>query len=173
MVFAMMVPSTLPVYRRVAFDSVWRLRHRHGMTFISAYLALWIVVGVALAWLGPVAERVPLQIFSSTSGVTRWPLMIVAGLHALPARSRALRRCHRSVSLSPIGLRSVAAHIRYGLTHARDCIGACGHVMAFMLLARPSFTLMFTLSGITTVERVARNPKTYFGAAVIAVTAVL
>jgi hypothetical protein len=42
-----------------------------------------------------------------------------------------------------------------------------------MLLARPSFTLMFTLSGITTVERVARNPKTYFGAAVIAVTAVL
>lgn len=129
---AMMVPVAIPAARHVGRNSLRRRRHRAVATFLSAYLALWVLFGgVALFaawwWHGSswgAAMPAEITIAAAITAAAVWQLT--------PVRRRQLRGCRRSIPLPPHGVRADLACARFGARYGLSCIGSCWALMLVM-----------------------------------------
>jgi predicted metal-binding membrane protein len=169
MTVAMMGPAALMALRHTAANSlVWR-RGRAMLEFSAAYVATWMLFGIAAL---AVAERL---------SMSRWTAMAVTLAAAAvwqlsPAKRRALRACHRSVPLPPRGWRAELGAVRFGLRHGLACVGSCWCVMLAMAMEPGGHVLwMLPLTGALTAERLLERPlrATRVAAAALTVGAVL
>jgi predicted metal-binding membrane protein len=153
MVLAMMLPVIAPVAERVAVRSMWARRHRAMLTFLSGYLAVWALIGVAVVG-ALYATHHP----HPSAGATVVALAGAALWQTSRPRRRILRRC---------GM--VQLHAARGLAADRDCAEAgwragllctstCGPVMLAMAVGHHYPVLMGGLLVLMLNER-ARGPN--------------
>ncbi|MGW0706095.1 DUF2182 domain-containing protein [Streptomyces sp. NPDC002643] len=165
---AMMLPAALPAIEHVGVNSL-RRRRRHAMaTFTAAYLAVWIAYGLLVRALAPLWAPLP------GHTVLVAALTLGAAWQLTGHKRRALGDCHRSWPLPLTGRRATAATVRFGLRHGTACLRSCWALMLVMAVAPGGSLLwMAALTGIVTVERLARRPRhmTHLTAALLAATA--
>lgn len=169
MVLAMMLPLTLPRLQWVAFRSLRQRRHRAMLCFLIGYLAPWMLLGLAAAWLGTVAR-----------GQGPLPAAAVFGLAALwmltPAWRRARAACHRTVPLAPSGWKADRSCMRYGLLIGAPCLASCGPLMLGCALSGHSLVVMLGGLALGLLERRSFRPPTrrlFAGALLLALWALL
>lgn len=152
MVLAMMLWVVAPDARRVAMHSLWRRRHRAMTCFVLGYVAVWLVVGVALTGV-LVAIRQPRP--GTAASVAA--LLVAAAWQISRPRRRTMRRC---------GALRVPATQRW--QGDRDCVAIgslvglrctfmCGPVMLAMALSH-SLVLMGGVLVLLLTER-GRGPN--------------
>lgn len=176
MVAAMMVPSTLPLVRHVAGNSLWRRRERAVAIVLAAYLVVWAAFGLLAVPLAASARRVldvPTGLLTAVllGGAAAWELT--------PTKQRALRACHRPVPIPPTGAKADLACARFGVRHARACMAGCWPVMLAMAVAgHGSLLLMAVLTPLVVVQklvlaasRVVRSSATVLAGVALAMLA--
>ncbi|RJF89819.1 DUF2182 domain-containing protein [Oleomonas cavernae] len=128
-------------------------RLRAIVVFALAYLAVWMVSGMAL-----VAAAIALQ---ALAGGSWWLGPVVAGAIALlwqvaPAKQACLDRCHWRPALASFGLAADRDCLRYGLAIGVWCVGACWALMLVPLVVTGAHVpLMAAVSLLLLVEREA------------------
>lgn len=151
MVLAMMVPFLLPMFRAAAVSSIWPRRHRAIALALVAYLAPWLAIGIAAA-------------FIRTFPITHSPLVpaltfAAAALYiSTPLHARALVRCHKRTPLAPDGWRADRDCLRYGATIGKACCTGCWPLMLACALSGHSLIAMITGSAIAYLERRGLRP---------------
>ena len=173
MVVAMMVPGVLPMQRWVAFNSLWRRRHRTAAIFTTTYIVAWAAVGGALYGVVVVGEITVGGHFSPDRWWVAASLLVAAGWHVVPTRKRAMRRCHLRRPLAARGWRSDLSAARYGLFVSRACVVSCGGIMTAMFVGAHDFHVMVPLTAIVLIERFQVRPDERIAAiAIVGVAAV-
>jgi predicted metal-binding membrane protein len=151
MVLAMMVPVAAPYARRVAFESLWRRRHRAIAWFVLGYLALWLAVGAALVGAVAVVGRTPdLRLVSLL-------FLLAAAWQVSRPRRRVLRRCGVLPAGALKGWRADRDCTVNGLRYGVRCTLVCGPAMAAAALSG-SLVLMAGVIVLFLSER-ARGPN--------------
>jgi len=156
MAAAMMLPLVVLPVRHVAFRSFQERRHRAIAEFVGAYIGVWMVGGLAL---------LPVLIAAEALGPTARPFIAAIGYavavawQLTPFKSGALRRCHRTVPLSPGGWRADAACIQFGLGMGGSCLATCWALMAVPMLSSHGLAAMACIQAITIRERYQRRPR--------------
>ena len=150
MVLAMMAPLAIPGARHVAYTSFWNRRHRAQAMFLAGYLAVWTGVGATLT----------LAAVGATSILGPTPVLAVATTFAASwqltkAKQRALRRCRRTVSLTPYGWRADVDCLRFGVATATTCVATCCGVMALAAASGHLVVVLALLAGLQLRERIA------------------
>ena len=146
---AMMLPLSVVLVRHVAFRSyAWR-RHRAIALFVIGYLVVWAAAGAVIIGVGTAAR---------SAGVDDMYLLafcipIAFGWQLTPIKSRALRRCHRTVAMSPLGWRADLDCLRFGSLSGGNCVASCWLVMATLLFGPCGFVPMALVQALTTFER--------------------
>jgi predicted metal-binding membrane protein len=155
MAVAMMVPSTLPEVHHVAFNSLWHRRQWAMAVFVGSYLAVWALFGlVALPIAAGARALVPGG--GDADFLVAAVLMVAAAWELTPVKRRALRACHLTIPLPPLGRKADIACARFGLRHGRSCVVGCWAVMLAMAAAgHGSLLLMALLTTIVLAEKVA------------------
>jgi predicted metal-binding membrane protein len=134
MVVAMMVPLLGPPIGHVLASSLARRRARSVAEFLLGYLGPWVVVGACLMALPALLGTGP--------GPTVAAALIVAAIWQFsPAKQRCLNRLHGHPALPAFGPSADRAALRFGLTHAGWCIGACWSLMALAVVV-PGWSLL-------------------------------
>jgi Predicted metal-binding integral membrane protein (DUF2182) len=172
MVIAMMVPLTLLAARTVAFNSLWRRRHRAVAIFLLTYIMSWVAVAAVMAlarrvgesWSGVAWHDAPVAVASALLGAAAWQLT--------PWKRRTLRASHRTMPLAPRGWHADRDCVRWGLVTARGCTGSCWPVMLIMTLTH-HIGVMAALTGLSLIDRYSLRPRLAPGAAVLAGLAVV
>lgn len=173
MSIAMMGPGIAPMYRWVAFNSLWRRRHRSAALFAVGFVTIWVAFGLALVAIVRIGAATAGRSFEPDRWWVAGSLAASAIWHLAPARKRALRRCHLRRPLAARGWRSDAAAVRYGVFVAGACAVSCGGVMVAMFIGAHDFHLMVPLTAIVLIERFQFRPDERIGAvAVLCVAAV-
>jgi predicted metal-binding membrane protein len=154
MVVAMMVPSALPAVRHVSAGSLrWR-RRRAMVSFVFAYVGIWVAVGAA----GILVLRASPGL--DTELVAAVALALAAGWQLTGYKRRALSDCHRPSPLPPRGWRATAGVLRFAWRGGLACIRSCWALMLAMALARSMLIFwMVAITGIVTVEKLAAKPR--------------
>lgn len=165
MMVAMMGPSLAPIAALHLETARLRTHGPHLVAcvgaFVLSYLLVWTAFGLAIFGLaalqGHFASTAPLV--ADLSGAM---LLVVAGLYQLtPLQARCLASCNRHLGAQahlpsaryPLHLR----HIRAGLAHGMDCLGACGGCMlAFVAVGLMNLPWMVAITVIVLVEKVWR-----------------
>jgi len=129
---AMMVPLSVPAVDHVAVNSLRRRRRRSIVTFLTAYLGIWVLFGVlglalVLAWDSWASGSFSEPVLPAIS------LLVAAGWQLSPARRRLMARCHKPVPLPASGWRATAGTIRFGLSHGVRCVSVCWAAMLVMV----------------------------------------
>lgn len=171
MVVAMMLPGSVPMLRRVAFNSMWRRRHRSATLFASTYVGAWVAAGVASFATIRLIELFTGSTFAPGRFEVAAILIAAAGWQLTATKRRCLRRCHLRTPLAPRGWKADRSVIAYGWFHAKACIGSCIALMAAMFVSAHDFHLMAPLAAITIVERYQRKPNTAASATAIVIVA--
>jgi predicted metal-binding membrane protein len=169
MVAAMMLPSALPAVAHVGRNSLrWR-RRRAMATFAAVYVAVWLAYGgIVLA-----AADLPLAHGRIAPAAA---LVLAAAWQLTVHKRRALRDCHRSSPLPPVGRAATRGVVRFAGENAFACLRSCWAMMAAMALAGPELAaLMVVVAGIVAAEKLAERPRraTRAGAAILAAAAAL
>jgi predicted metal-binding membrane protein len=173
MVTAMMVPLTLPAVRHLGLNSVRYRRRRAMALFTAAYVAPWVLFGIAALGLH--------HVLSEHAGLSDRVLLalalgVAAAWQLTRTKRRALFACGRTVPLPPFGRRADAASIRFALLHARRCLRSCWALMLVMVVAQ-SLAWMAALTALVVAEeltirgRKVTRPAAALLAAAAAVTA--
>ena len=156
MIVAMMLPLTIASVRHVAFRSfAWR-RDRAIACFLLGYLAVWAFVGVAL---------MPFAILVRSLGDTGsmfymlFGVLLTLGWQLTAMKSRALRRCHRTATLSPRGWRADLDCLRFGLAAGGNCVVSCWALMTTLFLGYHGLLLMACAQAIVAFERYQLSPR--------------
>lgn len=132
MASAMMVPVAMPAVDHIAVNSLRRRRRRSIVTFLSAYLGVWVLFGVMALGLVLVWDR-------WAAGTSFGPLLpaisllVAAGWQLSPARRRLMARCHKPVPLPASGWRATAGAIRFGFRYGVRCVAVCWAAMLVMV----------------------------------------
>jgi predicted metal-binding membrane protein len=171
MVTAMMVPLTLPALRHLALNSVRCRRQRAMALFTAAYVAVWVLFGIAALGLHHVLREhagLPDGVLLALA------LGVAAAWQLTRAKRRALFACGRTVPLPPFGRPADAGSIRYALLHARRCLQSCWALMLVMVVAQ-SLAWMAALTALVLAEELTiRGRKvTRPAAAMLAAAAVI
>jgi hypothetical protein len=154
MVIAMMLPLTLANVRHVALSSLWRRRHRAIAAFLVSFIAVWIVVQIAIV--GTWGLLTPLVGWQTAGGVA----MVAAALwEVAPIKRQRLRRCHRTMPLAPRGWRADADCARYGVTTGFSCVTTCWALMVAAAAFSHSLMVMTVLFGVQMSGRYQRRPS--------------
>ena len=127
MLGAMMLPLTLPTLAHVWRTSLARRRRRAVALCLCAYLAIWLLAGLAI-------ESLAMLVSSAWSPrwVALW-MVVVAGVliwQCSPLKQHCLNRCHSHRPLSAFGLRADVDVAMLGLSHGAWCVGSCWALMA-------------------------------------------
>lgn len=163
MVVAMMLPALIPMIRVLAFDSMWRRRHRAPALFVITYVVLWTAVASAAALVVWMVTRGTGASFDPGGLMVATIVLAAAAWQFTPGKVRSLRRCHQRTPLAPRGWRADRSVITYAIVHARACMGSCGFAMAAMFVAAHDFHLMVPLTAVLVVERLQPRPKPQLG----------
>jgi predicted metal-binding membrane protein len=172
MVVAMMLPATIPVARAISFDSMWDRRYRSALLFLCAYAGVWIAVGAVAIAAWRLAASLGLGHALHGAAATGAILVIAANWQLAPQQRRYLKRCHRRLPLGARGRPADRACLRYGLFHARQCVGACWPLMLAMVPGH-GLALMVALTGVSSWQRLARRPRRSVCAGVLVALAAL
>jgi predicted metal-binding membrane protein len=144
---AMMVPSTLPAVRGIAFTSLWSRRHRAAGIFVASYVAVWTAFGAVAI---PVRTLLPFGGPTPLAGA----LVLAAAWELAPAKRRALRACLLSDPIPPRGWKADVGCARAGVVYGRRCVVACWALMLAMLAPGVvSLPLMLLVAGIVGAEK--------------------
>ncbi len=155
MTVAMMVPTVVPSVRYVALNSLRQRRQRAVAVFLGGYLAVWAGFGAVAIPLVD-AARGPVEARLGGEGLLVVTLVVAAAFELTAVKRRALRACHRTVPLPPLGRRADAACLRYGLRHGTACLTGCWALMVAMVAAGHSgLLLMVLVTAVVTAEKVA------------------
>jgi predicted metal-binding membrane protein len=129
MLIAMMLPTTVPAVRYVAFASRRARRQRSVLAFGLGYLAAWLPLGVLVSLLLAVLPpfgAVPVAIAIGLAGA--WELT--------PAKRLALRCCHRTSPVRFDGLAADRSAAGFGWKHGRTCVLIGGPAMIALAALR-------------------------------------
>lgn len=134
MVLAMMVPLLGPPTRHVLAASLARRRTRSAAEFLVGYLAPWILVGAILMVVPDVLGTDPsTTIVAVAIAAVVWQVS--------PTKQRCLNRLHAHPTLPAFGPAADLGALRFGLTHAGWCIGACWSLMLLAVVV-PGWSLV-------------------------------
>ena len=158
MVLAMMVPATIPVLRRISFDSMWHRRYRSPLLFLAAFIAVWTAFGAAALVASGLVTLLGAGHVIHGAAATGAILLVAANWQLAPQHRRCLKRCHRTLPLGARGRPADRACLRYGLYHGRQCAGACWPLMLAMVPGH-GVALMAALTALTSWQRLARRPS--------------
>jgi predicted metal-binding membrane protein len=171
MVFAMMVPASLPGVAYVGLHSFRRRRGRAMAQYVMLGWLGWMLFGAvcfgtfALAGLGRLNSRYAL------AGL----VALAAGWQLTSAKRTALWRCHRTVPLPTTGAAAAAGVARFSWITTTGCVGSCWLMMVAMAAAPMGrmLVLMPVTTAVGTAERLAARPRrtARIGAGVLAFTA--
>lgn len=157
MAVGMMLPLALPAVRHVAQNSLRRRRLEAMLTFIAAFVSVWVLVSLgaallssAVGWLLPVAQG---PLILGTVAAIAW--------HRTPWRRRALRACARSRPLPPEGWPAREACLAFGVSVGGRCAVSCWPAMLLVvsagawhvLVALPVTVVLLAERSIPTVRR--------------------
>ena len=168
MTLAMMVPLSTGAIQATADRSLWRRRHRAIAGWLVGYVAVWMLIGVAL-WL---ITTLPLarSVVSSRVAVAI-AFLLAAAWQVAPARARALARCHHTQPLAPTGWRADYDCVRYGWTIGLWCSMTCGVLMAACWLVGHGVTGVIAMGIATAVglaeRRVSRPDPRWLAAPIV------
>jgi predicted metal-binding membrane protein len=129
MMAAMMLPSAVPVIRRYSALPGRNLWLVDTVLLVTAYLAVWSVVGVA-AYLIYVGLRMPWPSQVRVLGAA----VVLAGLYSLTPQQRRFAAVCRA-TCDGAGLRSARGSVTKGIAYGLNCIGCSGAAMVVMLVA--------------------------------------
>jgi predicted metal-binding membrane protein len=154
MTVAMMVPAALPIVQEIGLHSLWSRRYRAGLIFIAAYVSVWALFGTAAITLWRMITPSEPDV-GLVSGIL---VLTAAGWALTSAKRRHLKRCHRLPPLPSEERAANKALLRFGVYHARQCIGVCWPLMLLMI---PAHTLlsMAGIAALSSWERLARLPR--------------
>lgn len=165
MLIAMMLPTTVPAVRYVAFASRRTRRQRSVLAFSLGYLLAWLPLGVLVSLLLvtlPPLGPAPVAIVLALAG--GWELTRVKRL--------ALRRCHRTSPVrfdGPAADRSAAG---FGWQHGRTCVLIGGPAMvALTALGHPAIATMIVAAIMFGQKIIRRSERWTPGVAIGAVLA--
>jgi len=138
---AMMVPLMGAPVRHVRDRSFAARRGRAVALFAAGYALPWIGAAVVLlaaaAWIVAVHSPVVLALAFAA----------VAVFQSSPQKQHCLNRCHAHPALAAFGARADLDALRFGVSHARWCIGSCFALMLLpMLFTRGHLVVM---AGVT------------------------
>ena len=157
MAVGMMLPLALPAARHVAQNTLRRRRLEAVLTFLGAFVSIWVLVSLgaallasAVGWLLPVA---PAPLILATIAAVVW--------HWTPWRRRALRACARSRPLPPDGWPAREACLAFGTSVGGRCAVSCWPAMLLvmragswhLLVALPVTVVLLAERSIPTVRR--------------------
>ncbi len=149
MVLAMMLPTTVPHLRYLAFNTRTSRRQRAIGLFLLGYLAVWSVPGLALA---VVPSPVPAALVAAA-------VLAAGGWELTPVKRRALRRCCRTWPVGYAGPRADAAAVEYGLRHGAVCLLVGGPAMAALMLAGHPWWATVALAVVMTAQKLLSRPE--------------
>ena len=149
MVVAMMLPTTVPHLRYLAFNTRRSRRQRSIALFVLGYLAVWLVPGLALAVVPSPAPAALIAIAVLTAGA--WELT--------PAKRRALRRCCRTHPVGYAGASADASAVEYGLRHGVNCLLVSGVAMAALMLAGHPWWATVALAVAMAAQKLLSRPE--------------
>jgi predicted metal-binding membrane protein len=154
MTLAMVPPLAIPLVRHVAIRSFAHRRHLALAEFLGGALLAWLIVGVViLAALSAASQSWAGKPFAAL-------LFFVAALWQFaPAKRRALRRCHRTIPLSPTGWRADRDCASYGFQFGRSCVASCGFMMTASVVGAHSPIICLCVQLVALAERRAREPE--------------
>jgi predicted metal-binding membrane protein len=164
MALAMAPPLAMPLVRHVAIRSFARRRHLALAEFLGGALLAWLIVGVVvLAVLSAAPPWLAGKPFAAAL------LFLVAALWQFaPAKRRALRRCHRTIALSPTGWRADRDCARYGVQFGLSCVSSCGFMMTASVVGAHSPIVCMCVQLAALAERQARKPEPLSSALILA-----
>lgn len=154
MVAAMMLPLTIPHVRHVARSSLWRRRHRGVAGFLAGYLAVWMLAMTAIVATLDIGGRVAgsvVVVGVATAAAVLWEVA--------PFRRRMLRRCGRTMPLSPRGWRADADCACFGALAGASCVSVCWALMAVCVVFAHSLPVMAVLFGVQLTGRYRHDPS--------------
>ncbi|HUD32871.1 MAG TPA: DUF2182 domain-containing protein, partial [Variovorax sp.] len=130
MTLAMMAPALGP-----PLDHVWRSSPRRYrlvalVTFLTAYLLVWIAAGI-----GVVTASAFLAARMAPSHLALAALAVMLAWQLSPSKQACLNRCHQLMPLAPFGLEAVADQATFGMRVGLWCAGSCWALMLAMLVA--------------------------------------
>jgi len=170
---AMMFPALIPIvslhYRAMAGRlPVSRMSRLGGvLAFLSGYLALYAVLGIAAYLLVFVALQSGAFIpsFSSCEYAVAGAILIATGIWQMtPFKERCLKNC-----VSPVGFlmthdgNGLGGALKMGAEHGYYCVGCCYMYMFVMLgVAAMSIPSMAVLAVVVTLEKVVVKGAIWF-----------
>jgi predicted metal-binding membrane protein len=167
MATAMMVPTALPVSRRLALTSLWRRRRRTVSLFLASYVAVWALFGAAVL---PLVALVDVDATALLPAV----LLTAAAWELTRAKWRGVRACRLVDPLPPSGRAADRACCQTGVRYGARCVVACWPLMLAMAVAgHAALGLMLTLSALAVTEKRAPEPSRLapYGAGLLALAA--
>lgn len=148
MVIAMMLPTTVPHLRYLAFNTRASRRQRSIALFLLGYLAVWLAPGLTLAFI----ESPPAALVAAA--------VLAAGLWELaPVKRRALRRCCRTWPVGYAGPRADAGAVEYGLRHGVVCLLVGGPAMVALMLAGHPWWATVALTVVMAAQKLLSRPE--------------
>jgi len=161
MTTAMMLPLTASSVQTVAIRSLWNRRHRAIAFFLLAYVTCWVIAGLFLN----AAFRATLHTAVSTIVLLPITLGIAAVWELTSLKELALRRCHRTEPLAPVGWRADWSCIRFGFRQGSACIVSCWALMLVPLAIQHSLASMAGVELIALTGRCRADRKPHMIAA--------
>lgn len=152
MTAAMMLPLVISQMRFVAERSLWKRRHRAIAGFLAGYLAVWLILGVAVSFIEP-GTWLAAAAFA------------VAGAWQLTrARRVAMASCHRAMPLAPRGWRADRDCLRYGWSVGIYCVATCWALMLACAMAGHNVVAMAGITALLWTERRTRPRRRAYSA---------
>ena len=156
MVVAMMFPMILESIRILAARSLWKRRHRAILGFLTGYLALWTLFGIA-ATFAISALQAQVQLESTHAAALGLGVAIVWQL--MPAKRRAILGCHRLRPIVATGWRADRDCLRTGWMIGVSCLVSCWALMLACILSGHSLPVMFFAMAVSWTERHRARPN--------------
>lgn len=164
MIVAMVPPMALPLVRHVAVRSFAFRRDRSVALFLAGLLAIWLVPGGVLLLVLLILTASPV----STTLTTVVGFALAVCWQLAPAKSHALRRCHKSVPLAALGWRADRDCFAFGLARGLDCVTSCWAMMFAAVLSGHGFGTAVCVQVIALLERRSREPRVVWFAVALA-----
>jgi predicted metal-binding membrane protein len=152
MVAAMMLPLVILNVRAAAAGSLWARRHRAIAGFLGGYFSPWLVLGIAAAGFREVS-------WTHTYAAPALGFIIAALWQRTRMHQRALKACHRTLPLAPVGWRADADCFRFGGTIGVACVRNCWPLMLACAFAGHSPVAMTGGIVVGALERFRFRPR--------------
>jgi len=131
MLVAMMSPVLIAPICHIRLRSFAHRRVRSVVLFVSAYSAVWMVVGCVLF-----AIELAVKAYTPQSSLPLSIVAIVALVWQLsPGKQRCLNACHSHTELAAFGASADFAALRFGLAHGIWCAASCAALMLLPMLS--------------------------------------